>query len=211
MKNNLYFFSDLFFIFSKLGKRNFLLFFYSIYFKYFCCSLVNKLLCESKSYFRSILSCSCQSLGVNFGVAAAFILFEKVALVSFLIVFSSLGIILILISIFTFNENTAFPSLLTLIPTLGTMLVIIFSSRETIVYKLLSIPFLVKIGLISYSIYLWHQPILAFSREIFGYDLTTISLILLLILSGIFGFLCGRFIEKPFRDKSFLSQRKYLD
>ena len=143
------------------------------------------------------------------GVAAAFILFEKSSFSklsnSF---FSSLGIILILISIFTFNENTAFPSLLTLIPTLGTMLVIIFSSRETIVYKLLSIPFLVKIGLISYSIYLWHQPILAFSREIFGYDLTTISLILLLILSGIFGFLSWRFIEKPFRDKSFLSQRK---
>ncbi len=73
--------------------------------------------------------------------------------------FSFLGIIVILISIFFIKNNIKYPHLITLLPTLGTVLVILFSNKNTFIGKLLSFKWVVLIGLISYSLYLWHYPI----------------------------------------------------
>ncbi|WNK19853.1 acyltransferase family protein [Halomonas piscis] len=75
-----------------------------------------------------------------------------------------LGLTLILYSIVAFDEATPFPSLWTLIPVLGTALIILASNRNTLVGRLLGVRLLVGIGLISYSAYLWHQPLFAFAR-----------------------------------------------
>ena len=78
--------------------------------------------------------------------------------------FSLLGIILILISLDLYDIGDSHPNALTMLPILGTCLIIIFAVDGTIAKKLLSIPLIVYVGLISYSAYLIHQPVIAFLR-----------------------------------------------
>lgn len=77
---------------------------------------------------------------------------------------STAGLALILLAIFAYDENTPFPSVYTLVPVVGTALIILFAAEDTWVARLLSMRGFVGIGLISYSAYLWHQPLFAFSR-----------------------------------------------
>ena len=113
---------------------------------------------------------------------------------------SSLGFLMIVFSIIFFKENFVHPGLITLIPTLGTFLIILFSKENTISFKLLSNKFLVFNGLISYSLYLWHQPIFAFSKQIFE-NFDSIKLIILNItITYIIAIFSWKFIEKPFRN-----------
>ena len=123
---------------------------------------------------------------------------------------SFLGIVLILISIFTFKEDTQYPSVFTILPVAGTSLLIIFSTSTTIAHKLLSWKPLVFLGLISFSLYLWHQPLLAFNRIYFGVDLNFYHKIIIIILSFIFSILTWKFIENPFRNKKKIDNRKVV-
>jgi len=94
---------------------------------------------------------------------------------------SIIGIILIVFSIFFFSRQTVFPSFYTLVPTIGTSLIILFADKDTFINKILSIKLLVSIGLISYSLYLWHQPLLAFGRIFFD-DLSIMRKLILFFL-----------------------------
>ena len=76
-----------------------------------------------------------------------------------------IGFILILFSYIFFDKNTIHPSYLTLIPILGTFIVIHFIKVNDITYNFLTIKIFSIIGLWSYSLYLWHYPILAFARN----------------------------------------------
>jgi peptidoglycan/LPS O-acetylase OafA/YrhL len=124
--------------------------------------------------------------------------------------FSLIGLMLILYSVFIFDKKTPTPSLYTLIPVLGCSLIIIFANNSNLVGKLLSAKFLVLIGLMSYSAYLWHQPIISFSKinSLFGYAPLNPFLIVVLTLTT--GYLSWRFIEKPFRDKEAISSKLVL-
>ena len=122
---------------------------------------------------------------------------------------SALGIILIMFSIFFFNRQTTFPSFYTLVPTIGTSLIILFADRDTFVNKILSIKLFVSIGLISYSLYLWHQPLLAFGKIFFdNFSIThKLSLIFLSVLMSIFSYF---FIERKFRDKNKIGFKNFF-
>lgn len=116
------------------------------------------------------------------------------------------GLALILFSIFKFNESTPFPSLYALIPTIGTALIIMYSLPGTLSQKILSFKPFVFLGLLSYSAYLWHQPIFAFAKHRSLYEVNHETMIILSAASIIIAFLSWRFIERPFRDSNFLTQ-----
>ena len=123
-------------------------------------------------------------------------------------ILSSLGLFSIGISIFLFNKETPSPSFYILLPTLGTALILLFGLFDTWTGKLLSSKLLVCIGLISYSAYLWHQPIFAFSRFYFSsqQDILILSLIVIIFLLS---FISWRYVERPFRNQNLFS-RKFI-
>jgi len=122
---------------------------------------------------------------------------------------STIGIILIVFSIFFFSRQTVFPSFYTLVPTIGTSLIILFADKDTFINKILSIKFLVSIGLISYSLYLWHQPLLAFGRIFFD-DLSIINKLTLIFLSILMSIISYFLIEKIFRDKNKMNFKTFF-
>lgn len=118
-------------------------------------------------------------------------------------IFSAIGLVFIILSIFIINHTTPFPSLYAVPATLGAVLVLLYSRKDTISYKILSYSPLVFIGLISYSLYLWHQPILALLKyEIYPSinDSHRFIAIVLVFMISVFSW---RFIEQPFRKKQF--------
>ena len=137
------------------------------------------------------------------GAICAYILIHKKVSFSeiFKDIISIFGILLILFSVFFFNKETLYPSINTLIPTAGTAIIILFSDSKTITKKILSTKILVGFGLISYSIYLWHQPILAFGRVAFE-EFSNEKKIILLFLSIILALFTYEFVEKVFRNKN---------
>jgi len=106
-----------------------------------------------------------------------------------------------------FMDLNSHPGFITLVPVIGTSLIILFANENDIVTKLLSARPLVGIGLISYSLYLWHYPIFAFGRYLDsqpGLEDKALWILLTLILSLISYYL----IEKPFRNKKKVSRKK---
>ena len=120
---------------------------------------------------------------------------------------SLLGFGMIVYSIVEFDETTPFPSLYALVPTIGTGLLILCAVPKTFIHKLLSRKFIVGMGLISYSAYLWHQPLLAFARHrIFG-ELSELILIALCLTSLVMALFSWRYVERPFRNKDQIDRR----
>ena len=109
---------------------------------------------------------------------------------------------------FIYDEKIPFPSIYTLLPVLGVVLIISFANKGTLVGSLLGNKVFVGIGLISYSAYLWHQPLFAFSRIRLTEEPSAYLLIILSIFSLVLGFLSWRYIEKPFRNKNIFSRFK---
>jgi peptidoglycan/LPS O-acetylase OafA/YrhL len=114
-------------------------------------------------------------------------------------VLAVVGLAAIIFSIFFYDKTTPFPSLYALAPVLGTVFLVLYADKETFAAKLLSTKGFVGIGLISYSAYLWHQPLFAFARIISEKQPTTFIMIALTVTSIILAFLSWRFVEKPFR------------
>lgn len=123
---------------------------------------------------------------------------------------AALGLGLILFSIFFYDKSTPFPSLYALVPVLGVVLILLFGGSETLPARwVLSTRICVGIGLISYSAYLWHQPLFAFARIRLLHEPSWSVMLALSALSLCLAVLSWRFVEQPFRGKGALcsSQR----
>ena len=122
----------------------------------------------------------------------------------------SVGILFIIFPILLFNNNTLHPSLYTLVPVIGVSLIIWFASENELITKILSSRLFVGVGLISYSLYLWHYPIFAFGRITYFFQdnfiMELLSGPLILILS-----ICSYYlIEKPFRNKKYKFKKIFI-
>lgn len=122
---------------------------------------------------------------------------------------SLLGLSLMCIAVFTFDENTPAPGLHMLVPTVGAALIILFARQGTLAKTLLgSAPF-VQIGLISYSLYLWHQPVFAFARRSsYREHLDPYGYALLIGLSFLLAWVSWKFVETPFRQKTIINRKR---
>lgn len=114
-------------------------------------------------------------------------------------VLTTVGLAAIIFSVFSFNENTPVPSVYALVPVAGTVLVILFGAPQTLVARLLGTRVLVGLGLISYSAYLWHQPVFAFARIRLGENLPWTTYVVLIGLAFGLAVLSWKYVETPFR------------
>ncbi len=122
-----------------------------------------------------------------------------------------IGLLLIALSVFTYTESTTFPGLTAIVPCIGAGLIIYTNqSVRTAVGIALSLKPLVFIGLVSYSLYLWHWPLIVFNKQVATETQTVLSSYLIVIVSLAAAILSWRFIEKPFRGKGAFVPRKQL-
>jgi len=113
-----------------------------------------------------------------------------------------LGLAGILLAAVLFNARTPFPGFAAMFPCASAALLIYANSHHmTAVGRLLTVRPMVFVGLLSYSLYLWHWPILAFLRYWRGRHLGAVEGVLALAGSFIFAYLSWRFVEAPFRQK----------
>ena len=111
-----------------------------------------------------------------------------------------IGFLLIILTIIFFKLYFPHPSLYTLLPIIGACLIIWFSSKDELITRLLSTKLFVGIGLISYSLYLWHYPIFAFARNK-NLTHTLFEKFGLISLCVVLSIITFYFIERPFRKR----------
>jgi peptidoglycan/LPS O-acetylase OafA/YrhL len=128
---------------------------------------------------------------------------------------ASVGLLGILWSLFLLDSEISFPGVSALPCVLGTALLIWVGAPNAqghvpIISRSLSLRPLVAIGLISYSLYLWHWPFFAFYRYLFGQPASQALSLLFIGLAFFLSFLSWRFVEQPFRKKEIAQTRKSL-
>ena len=120
----------------------------------------------------------------------------------------NLGFVLIILSLVFFDNDTIHPSYLTFFPILGVFLIIHFIESNNLIFKFLTNRIISKIGIWSYSLYLWHFPIFAFARNR-GKSLSDFDKLELLGLTLIFSILSFYLVEKPFRKIQYKDVKKF--
>jgi peptidoglycan/LPS O-acetylase OafA/YrhL len=122
------------------------------------------------------------------------------------------GLVLILYGFLMLSRTSLFPGLSALYPTIGTAL-IIYSGAETrtLVSRFLSLRPVVFVGLISYSLYLWHWVLIVLAKYYFApRPLNGGEIAALLAASLVMAALSWRFIENPFRGRKHLIASRRL-
>jgi peptidoglycan/LPS O-acetylase OafA/YrhL len=119
------------------------------------------------------------------------------------------GLAMILFAVFTFSDATPFPGWSVAIPTIGTAAVLSAGGRrETLVERFLCTRPITFVGKISYSLYLWHWPVIVALNYPSGGTFVK-ALIGLGVTFG-FSILSWRFVELPFRERRFLPKNLFI-
>lgn len=123
---------------------------------------------------------------------------------------SSVGFILILISLFVDLDTIFWAGSSEFTAVLGSALFVAYASTSDLVGRLLSWKPFVGIGLISYSLYLWHQPIFALVRASSLQTVDANQLLLWLPIVFAVATASWYFIERPFRDRKVMPTKRLL-
>ena len=114
---------------------------------------------------------------------------------------STVGLALIIGSGIALDKNSTFPGVNAICACLGTLLLISTGRNEkSVINSILATRLLRHIGLISYSLYLWHWPIFSYMKYI-QKDMSAANVLLGLTISIVLAQFTWRFIETPFRHK----------
>jgi peptidoglycan/LPS O-acetylase OafA/YrhL len=118
-----------------------------------------------------------------------------------------LGLAAIVFSIFAYDETTPFPSVYALVPVVGAVLLILFADKKTFAARFLSNKAFVSLGLISYSAYLWHQPLFAFARVRQIDEPSAFLMAALSLTSIVLAYPTWIYVERPFRTTDMISRK----
>lgn len=122
-----------------------------------------------------------------------------------------LGLGAILAGVLLIDEQTPFPGLAAAIPVLATVsLVWANTGYQTIVGKVLATRVIVLLGKLSYSLYLWHWPVIVFSKVYFGRSLTNAETVMAIGLSFALAVATWFWVEQPFRLKGIAASRRSM-
>jgi peptidoglycan/LPS O-acetylase OafA/YrhL len=120
----------------------------------------------------------------------------------------SSGFALIVWSVFTYSNMTPYPGIYGLAPTVGTALIILFGTQQTLIGKFLGNRIFVGVGLLSYSAYLWHQPLFAFARHRSLSEPSSTVFASLSVLSLVLAYFSWKYVETPFRSRARFSRAR---
>ncbi|WP_299567643.1 acyltransferase family protein [uncultured Sulfitobacter sp.] len=120
------------------------------------------------------------------------------------------GIGMIVLAVFAFDATTPFPGIAALLPVMGSVMIVLFAGPATWVGRVLAWRPLVGIGLISYSAYLWHQPILALVKYRTIDHLGPVAVTACLMLTLALAWASWAWVERPFRDRGRLPGTRVL-
>jgi len=128
---------------------------------------------------------------------------------------SYLGCALIFLALFSLDKNSVFPGYNALLPCLGAACLIyagqVPAHRNPIPNKLLSLRLMVAVGLISYSLYLWHWPVLAYMRYVYGqYELPRTWVLVAVPVIVILAVLSYRYVEQTTRARSLSFPKAFI-
>ncbi|MDI9347076.1 MAG: acyltransferase family protein [Methylacidiphilales bacterium] len=125
-------------------------------------------------------------------------------------IISGISITTIILSIAFFSEESNVPSVKLIIPILASCLLILYTyQNKSFVSMILQSRLLVGIGLLSYSLYLWHQPVFVITHTLFG-NWSTLTIIVAFIAISMLSIISYYFVEKPFRNKNTISNKTLL-
>ena len=124
---------------------------------------------------------------------------------------SAVGLAAILVAGGAYNRNVSFPGWAALLPCVGAALVIHAGAcGDTLVSRLLSSGGAVFIGLVSYSLYLWHWPIIVLYKSHSGFAISDVERLWLGVISLAVAALSWRYVEQPFRRRVIFARRRPL-
>jgi peptidoglycan/LPS O-acetylase OafA/YrhL len=124
---------------------------------------------------------------------------------------AGLGLALIGWGVCSYGPDTPFPGLAAIPPCIGAALLIYSGeNRALFATRVLSVGPLVFVGLISYSLYLWHWPLYVFAKYYASAPLGRVETAALILLSGLLAWLSYRFVEQPFRKRKDLFNGRRL-
>jgi peptidoglycan/LPS O-acetylase OafA/YrhL len=112
---------------------------------------------------------------------------------------SWLGIAMLAAAVVFVEPGPSFPGIQAVLPVLGTLLILYNGRQVNYVNRALSTPLVVFIGLISYSLYLWHWPVVTLSRYYRDGAGGTVETIGWMALAFVLAYLSWRFVEQPVR------------
>lgn len=116
---------------------------------------------------------------------------------------ATIGLLMMVGSAVLFDAATPFPGLSAAIPVLGTTLLLgATGQQEHIINRILAFRPLVYIGVISYSLYLWHWPVLVYFKLFCGPELSAWESLVVILLSVGMASSSYHWIEKPFRTRA---------
>lgn len=117
---------------------------------------------------------------------------------------AALGLIMVIGSFSLLSDSANFPGWKAMLPVMGSALVIAYA-QDTLVGRALSLRPMVFIGLISYSLYLWHWPLIVFGRLSGVLDHTLARSAAVVLLSVAVAYCSYRIVEHPARNRAALS------
>lgn len=120
---------------------------------------------------------------------------------------STLGLVLVLYSYYAYDSSTLFPYVNALIPVAGTAIFLVASRNSNFIKRIFSNIFLVYIGSISFSLYLWHQPVFAFARIMNLFDNNKFVCIVITFALSVISYVC---VERPMRNKKLVSTQTII-